>query len=412
MGDPDAGRPHAYGATTDFDRHSHDEMLRMVENANPAEVTRLGRKLRDAEATLNDIGGRLKTDMTRLVWESEAGEAFRDWGHRIAVATESLADFSGTVGRFIEHAGEVLAEVQKAMPKVSTEAKKIAEAHTLNPMLDMDSINTPQPGDGTVRAGPTPKQIHDARAEVEEARQQAVTQMIKLAQAYNMSTDILKSSAPPAFPPTPEKAMPGKWSKRDDYFQGAGAEYGDDGSGPDAFSAADRTSVPFEHPAGTKSVPATSLPGGVTEGLQEPVGTQLDAVAAPPARPDAGTLPVGTPRPRRLRRGRSIRRYCPGEPSVREGGHRPVARAGFPVFPEHRAGPCPGFPALPVVRACPVPSPRGSRAGVRWHRAPVRRHNSPVARWSAVKGVRLPPVRRWWADIQAVFRAPAGAPAR
>lgn len=341
MGDPGAGQAPSYSATTDFESKSHEELLRMVRDANSERVSQLGQTLVDAGADLDQIGSDLKRDMGALLWEGKAGDAFRAWGHKVAIAAEYLSDYSDTAGRFMKDAGATLADVKSAMPEVPTESKRIADAYAPG-MSEEESM-------AKLGYCPSPEAVTRAKQDTTDAHAEAVRQMTKLGQAYNMSREIISDLEPPEIPPPPTEPMPRGIPRRSDYVpydQGsatapdyafAGSFQGDSGGVP--------TVSP--HPSFLPRQPEEALEPGlpqeshvgvgrdqpvVTDDLhpspKAPVLTGLDSLAVPPTPHQASDLQPLTQYP------------VTGEASAR------------PAVPPHSTF-GPGM----------LPSPRGGQAG-------------------------------------------------
>ena len=109
----------------------------MLEGTDSARVSELGNKLLDAHKTIDDIGNQLKTHMGKLDWDSEAGEAFRDWGNKVANATLTLADYAKTAGTYITDAGTALSTAKSAMPAVPEGAEAARALRNLSPRGDL-----------------------------------------------------------------------------------------------------------------------------------------------------------------------------------------------------------------------------------------------------------------------------------
>lgn len=250
MGDPGAGQAPSYSATTDFESKSHEELLRMVRDANSERVSQLGQTLVDAGADLDQIGSDLKRDMGALLWEGKAGDAFRAWGHKVAIAAEYLSDYSDTAGRFMKDAGATLADVKSAMPEVPTESKRIADAYAPG-MSEEESM-------AKLGYCPSPEAVTRAKQDTTDAHAEAVRQMTKLGQAYNMSREIISDLEPPEIPPVPSTSIPS------DLGQGNESNLYDVGtsrtsSGSDSI----RTTVPDRESVPTSSVIDAGRSSGV-----------------------------------------------------------------------------------------------------------------------------------------------------
>jgi hypothetical protein len=323
MSRPDDGGDDPYHASTNFEDFSHAQMLDMIQNGDPAKVTALAHKL-DAVATKTEkIGTDLQTHMSKVEWHGPAGDAFREWGSRVAGATLTLSDYSSNAGVFMLNAGQVLSEVQRDMPKVPSNAYHTVVAYRTSkniqgPFPDTLGV-TPDHLDGVYgpyTTNPSPAQYKAATTALENARSSAVDQMNKLGQAYNMATDVISTSQEPTFPPAPQTIMPARPDNIDGTGQYVPGSTGGSGTYGGSSGKDGTTRIPQQHFSvpGNKDftptkVPGAPLPAGPGDALK-PVqlppdpGLHLDSlgpvptqpVPAPPALP-TGPAPVPQPGP-------------------------------------------------------------------------------------------------------------------
>src|SRR5690242_15130013 len=129
MSRPADGGGNPYHASTNFEGFTHSQMLDMIQNADPSKVTALAHKLDSVSTQTEKIGTDLQTHMSKVQWEGPAGDAFRDWGSRVASATLTLSDYSSTASVFMLNAGQVLSDVQRDMPKVPNLAYETVNAY-------------------------------------------------------------------------------------------------------------------------------------------------------------------------------------------------------------------------------------------------------------------------------------------
>ena len=97
---------------TDFEGHRLNDMVDLVERANPSDLESAGKALREARDAITDAADELSGHIDQVDWEGEAGEAFRKWGRKLVTNTRGLADFAEVAGNQITAAGTGLASVR------------------------------------------------------------------------------------------------------------------------------------------------------------------------------------------------------------------------------------------------------------------------------------------------------------
>ncbi len=186
---PLGGSPRFFG-TTDFEGHQLNEMIDLVEHANPEHLTSAGDALFAAHEAINEAAGALDKDIARVAWEGQAGDAFRDWGKNLANHARNLGDLASTAGVQISAAGTGLASVRQAMPP---------RDHRAEPVKATDL--------------PAAKRVagnaeYEAAVRVEKDRQEAINQMNRLSSFYTVSEQTLAAQQPPVFQPMPAVGVP------------------------------------------------------------------------------------------------------------------------------------------------------------------------------------------------------------
>jgi uncharacterized protein YukE len=114
----DAGSGGSSDPRTYFEGMSHRTMLQMLVGADNAKVSALADKLSDVATTVEGIGTDLQTHMSGLEWDSAAGDAFRDWGGKVASATFTLSEYSQSASDQMSNVASVLSQAQRDMPPV------------------------------------------------------------------------------------------------------------------------------------------------------------------------------------------------------------------------------------------------------------------------------------------------------
>ena len=314
---------------TDFEAHQLNDMIDMVESANPDHLENAGKALWDTRDAVNEAADELGRHIGRVDWEGESGNAFRDWAYNLVNNARSLATFAEVVGTQITAAGSGLASVRKSMPP-------------------RDSRTDPK----TVADIPTPKRVetndeYAAAVKTEGHRQEAINQMNRLSSFYAVSGETLAGQEAPSFEAMPDVGVP-RPATREAPVVPKRLE-------PDSLSAA-REAGAARHDAGGTAVGGSrsdgslsspkdlveSSPKRLDDSITFPdrhVGTEIDSV---------GTLPPETATP------------TPGAPSSVNG---PSGNTGGPVPPVPNGQVPPAFGG-PTGRASGFGGATGTRAPV------------------------------------------------
>ncbi|MGW7266952.1 WXG100 family type VII secretion target [Streptomyces sp. NPDC054842] len=285
---------------TDFEGHRLNDMIDLVEGANPADLEAAGKALWDARDAIKDAADELSGHIERVEWEGESAEAFHTWGKKLVAHTQDLATFADAAGTQITAAGTGLASVRKSMPP---------RDHRSDPKT-VDDIPTPKRVEGNDE--------YAAAVQAEKHRQEAINQMNRLASFYAVSEETLGAQEPPTFEPMPAVGVPQPNLSYSAPFSSAGeqestkfASVGDTG-GPSHREAVGVTGDSRTHDA-------TSLIKDVDVPVTTPdrnVGTEIDSVGTlPDARPATSAPPSAT-----------------GQAGA-QGGTPPALAGGGPVAP-------------------------------------------------------------------------------
>lgn len=261
---------------TNFESHTHQQLLAMLHSANAETLKARGDQLTDAAAIIKEIGESLK-DHRVTGWEGESATAFQDWVSRTGNATLRLSDYSAAGGKQMTQASQVVIEVKANMPTYDSSAaanlKAAREFHN-----DPDSQQIGQ----------------QANSKLSGDHQQAVQQMTKLAQGYEASATGMEMAEVPTFPPPPGPFIPPKVFGSEDVARsvdGTGGA-GSGGSAPTLAGPSGSSDV-----SGSVSGPQSGQPGGIA-----PTGTvpTPGPASVPPDRNvgtdlnNSGTLPGAT----------------------------------------------------------------------------------------------------------------------
>jgi hypothetical protein len=194
---------HGGSGGTDFENSSHAAMISMVEKGKPSQLMGRGQALTTASGTMKTIADDLKKHIDSVQWDSDAGDAFREWGHSVAKSTHTLSEYAKTAGTHMTVAGQSLSEVQKAMPKVPQDALTQLGGPKSGSMLLVNQGEANQALPGGVHPGITNPDTMNAYNKLEGARQEAIKQMNKLSSSYSTSADSISKQEEPTFPDLP-----------------------------------------------------------------------------------------------------------------------------------------------------------------------------------------------------------------
>ncbi|MFI1397826.1 hypothetical protein [Streptomyces sp. NPDC020681] len=199
--DEGSGRKAPALQETDFHSKSHDELLAMIEGTNAETAAELAKRLSKAASTITKVGEGLKSHMTRVIWEGDGGEAFRDWGHKAAMATLELGKYSKEASSWLEEVATAIATAKSSVPKKDGSLQKQVTDAT-------EGMKAARgPGTGFERQE-FQTQKSEALAEMERRRLEAADQLRKLGQTYSHSGTQIMSLQPPEFPPPPGEFVP------------------------------------------------------------------------------------------------------------------------------------------------------------------------------------------------------------
>ncbi|MFI6349913.1 WXG100 family type VII secretion target [Streptomyces sp. NPDC050560] len=267
---------------SNFEGHELNDMLDLVEHANPEHLESAGKTLFDARDAIKKAASELNTHITQVDWEGEGAKAFHTWGGNLVSKSDQLATFAETAGTQITSAGSGLASVRGSMPPRDTRLNR----------KKVKDIPLPEQVEGNSE--------YDAAVKVEEHRQEAINQMNRLASFYKVSESNMAAQEPPMFDAMPDMGVPKPTHSYDD--GGGGGRNNGSSSGRNTpvvtkFSSNDEGS--FD--ATSKTSRATSH-GVVVDPSAHSVNTEIDSVDAPPVPTQTQAIgphhtPAGNPPP-------------------------------------------------------------------------------------------------------------------
>ncbi|MFE0422798.1 hypothetical protein [Streptomyces sp. NPDC058953] len=268
-------------ARTDFEGHTLNAMIDMVESANPADLENAGDNLWLARKALTDAAEELRTNVGKVHWEGASGEAFRDFGKALADHADQLSTFADIAATQIRVAGTGLASVRSSMPDRD------------NRLIKHDAKTMPVPE----RVDTNPDYV--AAKKVEQNRQEAINQMNRLASFYAVSEQALAGQEPPKFDRALKADVPAPTGTRSEPPSGQGS-VGTISSTPETSRVSERRSEsrvgepPRSEIAGAppQSAPGRS-PSMELDSLAPPAAPPTTPNAAPPTPTAPG--PAGVP---------------------------------------------------------------------------------------------------------------------
>ncbi|MEU1281944.1 hypothetical protein [Streptomyces sp. NPDC005805] len=337
----------SFFGSTSFEGRKLNEMLDLLDSANPSDLEGAGNGLKAANTAINKAATELDKLVTTTNWEGEGADEFRRYGREVVKYAWAIGKMANAVGTQMTVASEGLTSVRNSKPPRDDRlVQKDVKAFTVVEQMD----DNPE---------------YQKALQVERNRQEAINQMNRLASFYAVSQTTLKDQEIPVPPRAYGAAVP---LPSPGFYQEGGAE-----SGVTAASSAARAD--FVRPA-EASVDSRSVPD-VDSGVKPPppvvprdTQMQIDSVQAPPAPNPAPQVPVtgggpapagGPPSP--------LPNVLGGPPPLaRSVGTSGVPRTGGPgtAGPVGRAG-GPGASQQPLGRATGPLGQQPTAAG----RAPV-----------------------------------------
>ncbi|MFG2391287.1 hypothetical protein ACGFYF_20595 [Streptomyces lavendulae] len=246
---------------TDFEAYSHEQLLAMIASLDSATVVARATQLQGAAIAIKDIGESLRKHQVKG-WEGVAADAFQQWVTRAGNATLRLADYSEEGSKWMTQAAQTMVEVKTNTPKYDTSAAAdLAAAHKFHNDPDSQQLG---------RA---------ANSKLNGDRQEAIQQLTKLAQSYDLSATQMNKAEIPTFPPPPPEFAPDERDRSSAIARPSGATGRESYSGVSPYGPS--TPSPGQSPesvGGTGSLPQR---GGV---LPSAVGSMPTPSAVLPDR--------------------------------------------------------------------------------------------------------------------------------
>ncbi|MER6071999.1 hypothetical protein ABT187_24735 [Streptomyces sp. NPDC001817] len=377
---------------TDFEKHQLNDMVDMVEFANPEHLEDAGKALWDARDAINDAADELFAHIGRIDWHGEAATAFHTWA-------SSLVTNAYTLGVYVENAGTHVTAACTGLASVRKAVIPLRDTRLMAMNVDDFPLVTRVAGN----------KDYQAALQVEGHRQEAINQMNRLASYYTVAGQALRDGQAPTFGKMPEMGVP-------QASVVAVHEGGGDGmapSGAPAVGSSGRVrhqsvAAPAGPEAGQTPEPVKKLHEVVTAPERhvhtdspQPVGTDIDSVKTLPPDTVKPTPPVTPPTAPAPGGGGPI-------PPVPVGPMPPTVR--LPVGPSGTGGPRGPIPTTPRLAPRVVGSSRVGGGTGRGPVAPVGRTAVPgeVEPGGPVSPAGKDPVGKAPLGEAPVGRAPAG----
>ncbi|MFC9751095.1 hypothetical protein [Streptomyces niveus] len=349
-------------ARTSFEERELNDMLDLLDGANPKDLSNAGLNLAKAKESLNAAAEELSKFVKGTVWRGAAATEFERYGTALAGYAWDLGSFANVVGTQMTVAATGLTSVRSAKPPRDTRADRR------------------RPKDFPVTEQKDDNPEYKRAVQVEENRQEGINQMNRLASFYAVSEQSLAGVKEPELPtmlkadvPKPER---GELDRRSD-SGGSGGRDGLDSSSSRQSSAV-RTDT-----GGTEGVIRTDTDGLVTEKPLPNTSMEIDSVKTLPPTP---TSP-GPTQPTPVTGGPPVSNaHVPPlgpnfGPPVRGGGPRsgpPLAPRGGGSGPVSNARTGTGGGGRPGPVGRPTPMNGGTNSGSQSGRGPVGRPTTPM----------------------------------
>lgn len=175
---------------TSFEGYDLNEMIDIVESANPELVESAGTALVAARDAITKAAEELSLNLGDVDWEGEAHSAFFTWGTDLVSTANALAEYADAVGTQVLAASSGLASVRKSMPPRDTRT----DPKTVDDIPEAKRVDS--------------NDEYTAAVKAESHRQEAINQMYRLASFYTVSSGMMQTAEEPVFPKMPDVGVP------------------------------------------------------------------------------------------------------------------------------------------------------------------------------------------------------------
>ncbi|MGW8454876.1 hypothetical protein ACWGLO_25685 [Streptomyces niveus] len=341
---------------TSFEERDLNDMLDLLDGANPSDLDNASRNLARAKDSLNAAAEELSKFVKDTVWRGEAATEFERYGTALAGYAWELGSFANVVGTQMGVAATGLTSVRSAKPPRDTRADRR------------------RPKDFPVTEQKDDNPEYKRAVEVEANRQEGINQMNRLASFYAVSEQSLAGVKEPVLPEMLETAVP--TPARDRYE--VGSDSGDSSSADGGGGESPRQSSALRTDAGgTDGVSRTRTDGLVVEKPLPNTSMEIDSVTTLPPT----TTTPGPTQPTPVTGGPPVTNAQVPPlgpnfgPTLRGGTSRqgpPLTGRGGGPTPTSRTGTGGGRQGPPVGRP-PVMGGGGTNSGTGANRSPVGR---------------------------------------
>lgn len=176
------GNPGGIHSRTSFEERGLNDMLDLLDGANPSDLVKAGESLEKAKNSLNDAAQELSDFVKATQWHGAAATEFQRYGSELARYAWDLGSFANVVGKQMSVAGGGLASVRSAKPPRDNRA---------DPRAPKDFPVSEQRDDNPE---------YKRAVQAEENRQEAINQMNRLASFYAVSEQSLAGTKEPELP--------------------------------------------------------------------------------------------------------------------------------------------------------------------------------------------------------------------
>ncbi|MFE3250054.1 WXG100 family type VII secretion target [Streptomyces sp. NPDC059209] len=346
---------------TSFEERGLNDMLDLLDGANPSDLENAGKNLERAKKSLNDAAQELSDFVKATDWQGEGATEFQRYGGELAGYAWGLASFANVIGTQMSVAATGLASVRNSKPPRDNRA------------------DPRRPRDFPVSEQREDNPEYKRAVQAEENRQEAINQMNRLASFYAVSEQSLAGAKEPELPKMLAADVP-----RPKLGERAGEAVSGDSGGSSMGSSPQQSSALRADVGGTGGVSRSGTDGLVTQDPIPNTSMEIDSVnTLPPTTTNPGptqppTPPVGPS---------SGNQYFPSPlgphlgPPVRGGGPRsgpPLAPRGGGPGPVSNAKTSTGGGSRQGPVGRPTPMNGGTNSGSQSTRGPVGRPTTPM----------------------------------
>lgn len=206
---------------TNFESIDHARLKAMIEHSDPSKVFTHGSGISEAAAALDEISQALASHLSRLEWEGEAADAFRQFATKVYQSAGAISEYSRVTGDVVQQVGQALFDAKNGLPDVPQDDIAAVSRHKGQPNttvkvaggilgapLGVFGIGAGAAAADKVADKLDPNWVTDAEAKAAQQRvnlahQQAIHEMERLAQTYSMATTQLNALEAPVVGPQP-----------------------------------------------------------------------------------------------------------------------------------------------------------------------------------------------------------------